>query len=222
MFPIGTTTVTCTATDTAGNTGSDSFVVTVRDTTAPALEVSADKTGSADGSTGSVVTYTAPTATDAVDGAVAATCLPASGSQFPADTVTTVTCTASDAHANRRTATFTVTVGSWVEPVAAALIVTPPQADPPAATPPVAPTCTSRRVLTVHVPKRHLGRMVRAVTATIDGHKARVNGSTGRWTVRVDMKGRERMTVAVRLRVRLDGGRRATIARAFRTCRTPA
>lgn len=38
-FPLGTTTVTCTAVDAAGNTSSVSFTVTVRDTTAPSMPV---------------------------------------------------------------------------------------------------------------------------------------------------------------------------------------
>jgi hypothetical protein len=36
-FPLGATTVSCTATDAAGNAGSGSFVVTVRDTTPPTI-----------------------------------------------------------------------------------------------------------------------------------------------------------------------------------------
>ena len=36
-FPLGTTTVTCSATDTAGNTGSATFTITVVDTTAPVI-----------------------------------------------------------------------------------------------------------------------------------------------------------------------------------------
>ena len=39
-FPLGTTTVTCSATDAAGNTASDSFAVTVQDATLPTLSVS--------------------------------------------------------------------------------------------------------------------------------------------------------------------------------------
>jgi hypothetical protein len=37
LFAIGTTTVSCTATDSHGNTGSASFTVTVRDTTPPTI-----------------------------------------------------------------------------------------------------------------------------------------------------------------------------------------
>jgi hypothetical protein len=36
-FPLGTTTITCSSTDHAGNTAAKSFTVTVRDTTAPAI-----------------------------------------------------------------------------------------------------------------------------------------------------------------------------------------
>ena len=39
-FPLGITTVTCSATDAAGNTASDSFAVTVQDATPPTLSVS--------------------------------------------------------------------------------------------------------------------------------------------------------------------------------------
>ena len=35
VFPIGTTTVTCSATDKAGNKGDNTFTVTVQDTTGP-------------------------------------------------------------------------------------------------------------------------------------------------------------------------------------------
>jgi hypothetical protein len=50
-------------------------------------------------SAGAIVTYTLPSATDAVDGAVLISCQPPSGSVFPIAT-TTVTCTASDSYGN--------------------------------------------------------------------------------------------------------------------------
>ena len=113
VFPIGTTTVTCTATDKAGNKGDNTFTVTVEDTTAPNLTVSAAKTVTATSATGAVVTYTAPSATDIVDGSVAATCDKASGSVFPLGS-TTVVCTAEDAAGNVGTESFTVTVtAAW-------------------------------------------------------------------------------------------------------------
>jgi hypothetical protein len=113
VFPIGTTTVTCSASDKAGNKGDNTFTVTVEDTTAPNLTVSGSRTAVATSAGGAVVAYTAPTATDIVDGSVAASCDKASGSVFPLGS-TTVTCTAKDAAGNIGTETFTVTVSaSW-------------------------------------------------------------------------------------------------------------
>jgi hypothetical protein len=113
VFPIGTTTVTCSATDAAGNKGDNTFTVTVQDTLAPKLTVSANKTATATSANGATVTYTAPTATDIVDGSVAASCDKASGSVFPLGT-TTVTCKATDAAGNTGEKQFTVTVtAAW-------------------------------------------------------------------------------------------------------------
>jgi len=109
VFPIGTTTVKCSATDKAGNVGDNTFTVKVQDTLAPNLTVSANKTAVATSANGAVVNYTAPTATDTVDGSVSASCNKASGSVFPLGT-TTVTCTATDAAGNIGTESFTVTV----------------------------------------------------------------------------------------------------------------
>lgn len=69
LFALGTTTVTCTARDFAGNAGTASFSVVVTDTTAPEINL-------VDASSDSVVrgeTYTDPgaTATDSVDADVA-------------------------------------------------------------------------------------------------------------------------------------------------------
>ena len=114
-FGLGATPVTCTATDKAGHEGSASFTVTVVDTTAPVIAVSADVTAPAESGAGAHVSYTAPTATDAVDPSVAVTCAPASGSLFPAGATTTVLCTATDSHANTASKSFTVTVGAYVD-----------------------------------------------------------------------------------------------------------
>ncbi len=75
--------MTCSATDAAGNSDSEQFTVTVVDTTAPVIsDLPADVIAEADQLGGKIVTF-APTATDAVDGAVSVTCLPGSGSLFP-------------------------------------------------------------------------------------------------------------------------------------------
>lgn len=109
VFPLGITTVTCSAADSAGNVGDNAFTVTVRDTLAPTLTVSASRTATATSANGAVVTFSAPTATDVVDGPVTATCDKVSGSTFALGS-TTVTCTATDAAGNTGTQTFNVTV----------------------------------------------------------------------------------------------------------------
>jgi hypothetical protein len=108
-FPLGDTTVSCTAKDASGNeSAAKTFKVTVVDTTAPQLNLPANITKQATSNSQAVVTYTA-SATDLVDGSLTPTCTPASGSTFSAGT-TTVTCTSTDAHGNKATGSFTVTV----------------------------------------------------------------------------------------------------------------
>jgi hypothetical protein len=106
---IGVTTVDCMAYDKRGNYARASFRIVVRDTTAPVVTVPADVTADATGPNGAVVAYGAATATDTVDGALAATCSPARGSTFAVG-VTTVTCSATDAHGNTGSASFRVVV----------------------------------------------------------------------------------------------------------------
>ncbi|MGH9281612.1 MAG: HYR domain-containing protein, partial [Acidimicrobiales bacterium] len=113
-FALGTTTVTCTAVDEAGNDAGDSFQVTVEDTTPPALSLPPDFTVEATGPAGATATYTA-TAGDIVDGDVAVDCSPASGATFPIDG-TTVTCAAEDAAGNTAEDTFVVTVADRTPP----------------------------------------------------------------------------------------------------------
>ena len=66
-FPLGTTTVSCSATDARGNSGVASFTVTVADTTSPVVTVPANATVEASSATGAIFTYSA-TANDLVDG----------------------------------------------------------------------------------------------------------------------------------------------------------
>jgi hypothetical protein len=107
-FPIGTTLVTCTATDAAGNTATTSFNVTVQDTTKPTLNLPSNITVEADSPAGKVVTYSA-SASDLVSGSPAPNCNPASGATFSIGT-TPVNCTVSDAAGNAATGSFQVTV----------------------------------------------------------------------------------------------------------------
>jgi len=114
-FPLGTTNVTCTATDGSGNQGSASFDVTVQDTTKPTVSVPGPISTEATGSAGAAVSFSA-TGDDLVDGTFDASCSPDSGSTFPIGT-TTVSCTATDSHGNSSDAkTFTVTVHDTTPP----------------------------------------------------------------------------------------------------------
>ena len=114
-FPLGTTTVNCTATDTHGNVGIASFNVTVEDTTPPTLTLPSNMTVSASSASGAVASFSA-SANDLVDGNIAITCVPPSGSSFPIGQ-TTVNCSAIDAHGNGASGSFTVTVVDNVPPV---------------------------------------------------------------------------------------------------------
>jgi hypothetical protein len=78
----------------------------------PILTVAADITVDAISPDGAPVAFVA-SATDNVDGVVAATCSPESGSIFAVG-ATTVTCSATDAAGNTGTATFVVTVRPFV------------------------------------------------------------------------------------------------------------
>ncbi len=115
-FPLGSTTVTCIATDGAGNTGSASFTVTVVDTTPPSLTgVPASRRVEADSAAGSRVGYALPTASDTVSGPLPVVCSPASGSLFPLGS-TFVRCSATDGSGNTGSATFIVTVADTTPP----------------------------------------------------------------------------------------------------------
>lgn len=113
VFPVGTTTVSCSVTDSGGLTDSGSFTVEVVDTTPPQLSLPANITTGPTNAFGATASWTAPTATDIVDGTVAVTCNRTSGSQFGFG-VTTVGCSATDAAGNTGTGSFTVTVTGFV------------------------------------------------------------------------------------------------------------
>ncbi len=118
-FPVGTTTVTLTATDNVGNTRTTSFDVTVQDTTDPV-----QTGGQADGSTINVnasgggctatVSWTAPTFSDVCGATVVSTNNP--GDTFSG--TTTVTYTATDPSGNSTTVSFTVNVNDGSAPIA--------------------------------------------------------------------------------------------------------
>lgn len=125
-FPIAITTVTCTATDSHNNTATGTFTITVQDTTPPDIHnMPANMILEATGPSGAVAAWPDPTATDIVDITVPVFCSPVSGSTFPLDVTTTVTCTATDAHHNSSARMFTVTVQGDTKPPDVCLELTP-------------------------------------------------------------------------------------------------
>jgi hypothetical protein len=108
-YPVGTTTITWTATDASNNSSSCSQTITVNDTEPPAITCPASITIEATCASGAVGTYTAPTGTDNCPGATTTRTGLASGSVFPIGT-STVTYTVTDAHGNSASCSFTVTV----------------------------------------------------------------------------------------------------------------
>ncbi|NWK06803.1 HYR domain-containing protein, partial [Marine Group I thaumarchaeote] len=113
-FPLGTTTVTCTATDAAGNVGTASFPVIIDqynnpDPNPPVVTPPSNIIVQTTNQQGTIVTFSNGTATDNVGITGGPNCEPISGSMFPIG-VTTVTCVAYDTSSNVGTASFTVTV----------------------------------------------------------------------------------------------------------------
>ena len=85
------------------------------DVTAPVIAAHGMETAEATGPSGAVVIYTPPTASDENPLSPAVTCLPASGSAFALGD-TTVNCSATDAHDNVGTSSFTVRVQDTTAP----------------------------------------------------------------------------------------------------------
>ena len=119
-FVMGTTMVNCTSTDHADNIAFGNFNITVQDTSGPVIAPHADVTAEATSAAGAVVTYTSPTALDAVDGPVSVSCSPSSGENYILGD-TTVTCIAVDSNSNPATpTTFVIHVVDTSAPVIAA------------------------------------------------------------------------------------------------------
>jgi uncharacterized repeat protein (TIGR01451 family) len=116
-FPVGMTTLTYSATDAHGNTGSATQVVTVVDNTPPVISCPSNIVLEPTCPTGAKATYTAPVGTDNCPGATTArTAGGASGTVFPIGT-TTVTYTVTDAAGNSTSCSFTVTVKTAAQTV---------------------------------------------------------------------------------------------------------
>lgn len=119
FFPVGTTTVTCTALGAEGNESLPcTFDVTVDDTEPPSISCSDDITVLvAPGETGAFVNYPAPTVSDNCTDVndIRVVCMPESGSFFPLGE-TKVCCAAVDEARNINLCSFTVTVQCDGEP----------------------------------------------------------------------------------------------------------
>ncbi|WP_037314759.1 HYR domain-containing protein [Salegentibacter sp. Hel_I_6] len=111
VFPVGTTTITFTTSDEAGNTASCSFEISVVDDEAPVIEDKNDITVNTDPDLcGAIVDYELPSATDDCGlESIAITEGLAPGSEFPLGQ-TTVTYTAIDVNGNSVNSSFVVTV----------------------------------------------------------------------------------------------------------------
>ena len=119
VFPLGQTSVTCTAQDARGNRAYGSFTVNVVDTTPPRLIIPGDFTiaagfDSSRDAYGATLNF-APRAVDIVDLKLPVSCSPASGTFIPVrrrlePVAVTVKCTAVDSHGNEATGGFTVTI----------------------------------------------------------------------------------------------------------------
>ena len=111
-FPRGTTTVTCSAVDEAGNVGTGSFPVNVTYWPPPEFfDVPDTLVVDAAWPDGTVVDYVPPTAMDVLFSTVPVTCEPGPGTLFPIGT-TTVTCRATGQFQSEGTVAFDVVVRS--------------------------------------------------------------------------------------------------------------
>jgi hypothetical protein len=118
-YPLGTTPVTFTGNDAAGNTAICTAQATVVDTHAPTLALPSTLSVDATLPAGVVVTYQA-TASDTCAGPITPACAPPSGNLFrinPPGRSTTVTCTAADVQGNKATGTFLVHVAGAEEQI---------------------------------------------------------------------------------------------------------
>ena len=117
LFPVGTTTVTYTATDGGSNVTTCSFDITVSDTEDPSIANCPSNivTSNSAGICGATVSWAVPVASDNCN-VNSFTTTHSPGATFPLGT-TTVTYTATDDASNSSTCTFTVTVNDDEDPV---------------------------------------------------------------------------------------------------------
>lgn len=114
QYPLGKTSVTCTARNAAGDTVQGTSSVTVVDTTPPVLTMFAPITAAPTSAAGATLVLPAPTATDLASTPLV-TCDHPIGTAITFPTgVSTIGCTATDGAGNSATGTSTVTVAAFV------------------------------------------------------------------------------------------------------------
>jgi hypothetical protein len=113
-FPIGATSVFCSASDQFGGRAEAKFQVRVVDTAAPSLRLDRPSVEATDGKEMQVFFETS--ASDTIDGKVDVTCKPASGSFFALGE-TSVDCTAADRAGNVASGLTSVSVVDTIPPV---------------------------------------------------------------------------------------------------------
>ena len=131
-FPIGTTLVQCTATDSSYNPATGTFTVEVVGDSGPeelVIHVPDTITAEAEGLDGAVVTFTV-TADGTSDPEPTISCEPQSGSTFPLGE-TAVACTATDDFGHTASDSFSVIVVDSVSPIISTVSATPDVLAPP-------------------------------------------------------------------------------------------
>ena len=117
VFPIGNTTIVCTAKDNSNNTAKSSFIVVIADRTPPRIQVPNHNliVANATNARGFVVDYNV-SATDNVATNIHPICQPiASGQVFPIGN-TTIVCTAKDNSNNTAKSSFIVVIADRTPP----------------------------------------------------------------------------------------------------------
>lgn len=144
VFPLGVTTVNCTATD-GTRTAQGSFTVFVLDVVPPVLTVPDDIVSDVP------VVQFAPSATDAIDPTPTVFCSPQSGATFPRG-VTLVECFAFDQHHNFAFGSFTVTVSGGVPVLTVPANITVEATSPQGTVVTFTPTATENATITCNPP----------------------------------------------------------------------
>ena len=177
-FPLGVTTITWSATDTAGNTGTATQNVTIQDTTLPVITTPADLTRTTTNNTAITVALGSATATDIFTPVTVINDAPAT---FPVGT-TVVTWTATDANGNAATAVQRITVVNNAAPV----ITTPAnQSSIESAVSSLAISATDSDALTYSATGLPTGLTINTSTGLISGQHA--NGSAASYNVNVSV-----------------------------------